>query len=169
MGWLTKEAFFCSKCNIAVHKKCEKSKISDGIFLCKFCRPVDTDLEELPFHELSFLEDINNQINITPIEDTSENENIWNFFEKKGLHFIHFNINSLLDKIDQLRSIADKHKPSIIGITDSKIDNTVTDTEIDIQGYTPIRNDRTRHGGGVVVYIKEGIGFNRRDNFSSEF
>ena len=79
-----------------------------------------------------------------------------------------FTINSLLDKIDQLRSIAEKNKPAIIGITESKIDNTVTDTEIKIQGYTPIRNDRTRHGGGVVVYIKEGIGFNRRD-FSNEF
>ena len=44
----------------------------------------------------------------------------------------------------------------------------MTETEFDIQGYTPIRNDRTRHGGGVVLYIREGIGFNRRD-FSTEF
>ena len=44
----------------------------------------------------------------------------------------------------------------------------MSETEFDIQGYTPIRNDRTRHGGGVVLYIKEGIGFNRRENFSSD-
>ena len=35
-----------------------------------------------------------------------------------------------------------------MGITESKIDETVIETEFDIKGYTPIRNDRTRHGGG---------------------
>ena len=101
-GVVNKRSLFCSICNTAVHKKCEKSKISQDIFLCESCRP-GPDLGELPFHKLSFLEDINNQTNITAIKDTSDNENIWKFSENKGLHFIHFNINSLLDKIDQLR------------------------------------------------------------------
>ena len=79
MGWLTKEVFFAQNVIMQSIKKCEKSKISDGIFLCESCRP-DPDLEELPFHELSFLEDINNQINITPTKDTSDNDNIWKFF-----------------------------------------------------------------------------------------
>ena len=145
-----------------------KSRTSGGVFLCETCRFADPDLYELPFHEVSSLGDIDNQINTTPIENSSNTENTWKSFEKRGLHFIHLNINSLLDKIDELRFIAEKSKPTIIGITESKIDETVSETEFDIQGYTPIRSDRTRHGGGVVLYIKEGIGFNIRDNFSNE-
>ena len=90
--------------------------------------------------------------------DTASNnitENKWKSFDARGLHFIHLNINSRFDKIVQLRFIAEKSKPTLIGITDSKIaDETVTETEFDIDGYTTIRNERTRHGD-VVLYIKE--------------
>ena len=48
------------------------------------------------------------------------------------------------------------------------MDETMTKTEFDLQGYTQIRNDRARHSGSVVIYIKEGIGFKLRD-VSSEF
>ena len=44
---------------------------------------------------------------------------------------IHHNIDSLLDTIDQQRFIAEKGKPSLIGITES-----ATETEFDIDGYT---------------------------------
>ncbi|MEO1917853.1 MAG: endonuclease/exonuclease/phosphatase family protein, partial [Candidatus Thioglobus sp.] len=145
-----------------------KSSTTGSIFLCETCRLADPDLDILPFHEVSSLGDLDDQINITHTGDLSDTENAWKSFEKRGLHFIHLNINSLLDKIDELRFIAEKSKPTIIGITESKIDESVPETEFDIQGYTSIRNDRTRHGGGVVLYIKEGVGFNRRDNFSNE-
>ena len=167
-GAVNKRSLFCSNCNISVHKKCVKSRSSGEIFLCETCRFADPDLDEFPFNDVSLLGDLDNQISTTPIENSSNTENTWKSFEKRGLHFIHLNINSLLDKIDELRFIAEKSKPTIIGITESKIDETVSETEFHIKGYTPIRNDRTRHGGGVVLYIKEGIGFNRRDNFSSE-
>ena len=62
-------------------------------------------------------------------------ENTWKSFESIGLLFSPLNINSLLDKIGQLRFIAEKSKPTIIGITESKIDETVTETEFDIEGY----------------------------------
>ena len=44
---------------------------------------------------------------------------------KKGLHFLHININSLLSKKDEIRCIANKIKAAIIGITESKLDHTV--------------------------------------------
>ena len=36
------------------------------------------------------------------------NVNIWEPFNKKGLHFLHININSLLPKVDKLKCIANK-------------------------------------------------------------
>ena len=84
----------------------------------------------------------------------------WEVFSQKGFHMVHLNINSLLPKIDELRAIASSTKASIIGITESKIDKSVTDSEISIDGYNLLRCDRNRRGGGVVCYIKNNICYN---------
>ena len=59
----------------------------------------------------------------------------WKVFNKRGLHLIHLNINSLLSKIDELRVIAKRSRATVIGITESKLDETVLDGEINIDGY----------------------------------
>ena len=48
-------------------------------------------------------------------------------FTRKGLHFIHLNINSLLTKIDESRYIAKNSSAAVIGITETRLDNTVVD------------------------------------------
>jgi hypothetical protein len=47
----------------------------------------------------------------------------------------------------------------VFAINESKIDNSVKDSEISIPGYNMIRKDRNRFGGGVVVYIREYMGW----------
>ena len=69
-------------------------------------------------------------------------------FRKSGLHFIHANINSILSKIDQLLIIALKTNAAVIGLSESKLDETVSDEEISINRYKLLRSDRNRHGGG---------------------
>ena len=98
----------------------------------------------------------------------SVNEDEWLPFKKRGLHFIHININSLLHKIDEIRAIAKKSMPTIIGITESKIDISVLDEEIKIEGYEILRADRNSFGGGVVCYIKVGTAYDRISDFSDE-
>ena len=64
-------------------------------------------------------------LNPGPVQiSPSVNVNIWEPFNKTGLHFLHININSLLPKIDELKCIANKTKAAIIGITESKLDHT---------------------------------------------
>jgi hypothetical protein len=58
--------------------------------------------------------------------------------------------------------------PTIIGITESKIDNSVLDEEIKIEGYEILRMDRNSFGGGVVCYIKVGTAYDRISDFSDE-
>ena len=82
------------------------------------------------------------------------NVNIWEPL-KKDLHFHHVNINGLLPKIDELKHIANKTKATIIGITESKLDHTVSDHDI-------LWCDRNRNGGGVACYIKKDLCFNTR-------
>ena len=63
------------------------------------------------------------------------NFNIWEPLNKKGLHFLHINISSLLPKIDELKCIASKTNAAIIGITESKLDHTVPDLKVNLPGY----------------------------------
>ena len=68
-----------------------------------------------------------------------------------------------------MRDIAQKSNASVIGITESKLDSSILDSEIKIEGYDVIRCDRNRHGGGVACYVKNDICFNQKmDIFSSD-
>ncbi len=56
----------------------------------------------------------------------------------------------------------------VFAINESKIDNSVKDSEISIPGYNMIRRDRNRFGGGVVVYIREIHSFYERKDLNSD-
>ena len=45
----------------------------------------------------------------------------------------------------------------IITISESHCYMTILDNDIHIEGFDMIRKDRTRHGGGVVIYITNNI------------
>ena len=137
-------------------------------FQCKNC-------ENLLSNLLFFNED--EQSNTNFVENVPVNENIdedinddlkYQSFTKGGLHFIHLNIKSVLLKIDQLRIIALKTNAAVIGLSESKLDETVTDAEISITGYKALRSDRNRNGGGVVCYVRADLFFNKRKNFQRQ-
>ena len=95
----------------------------------------------------------------------SHNE-AWKVFKDKGMHFGHLNINSLLSKIEELRALAFNKNISVLGITEVKLDNTVRNEELKIDGYNLLRSDRNKNGGGVACYIKSNIAHNRQSNIS---
>ena len=67
---------------------------------------------------------------------------------------MHLNINSILAKLDELKTIAGNIKAAIIGITKSKVDNSISDTDVEIPGYCILRCDRNRNAGGVTCYVR---------------
>ena len=78
------------------------------------------------------------------------NSTIWEPLNRKGLHFLHININSFLSKKVEIRCIANKTKAAIIGIAESKLDHTITNSEVNLPGYDILRFDRNR---AVVVLL----------------
>ena len=88
------------------------------------------------------------------------------FFNNQGLHFTHLNINSLLNKRDELRYIASSSIAAVIGKTETKLDNAVYDSEVAVDGYNIVRNDRNWKGGGVACYIRNNICCNRKSSMS---
>jgi len=87
---------------------------------------------------------------------------------QKGLHFLHLNIRSLLPKIHELRTLACKTKAAVICISESWIDDSVTEDEIHIDGFCILRNDRKREGGGVCTFIRNDIAFRSRDDLAHD-
>ena len=72
----------------------------------------------------------------------------------------HLNINGIGGKFDSLKEIIQENI-DILVISESKLDGSYPDNMFDIEGYSqPFRRDRKingGNGGGVLVYVKEGI------------
>ena len=68
--------------------------------------------------------DIN--LNPGPSQFPLYDSNIWNPFDQRGLHILHLKMNSLLNKIDEMRYIAKASNAAIIGITVTKLYDSVT-------------------------------------------
>ena len=168
----------CVKCGLWVHKKCYthlENVSSDSSYICRPCKHNNYDSSDNIWQQFPFGNDCLEDIKTIPSEshnnpnlDTSSSTDNWKVFNKRGLYLIHLNINSIISKIDELCIIAKKSRASVIGITESKLDETILDEEINIDGYELARSDRNRHGGGVVCYIRNDISFNVRGDFSSE-
>ncbi|CAB4032681.1 RNA-directed DNA polymerase from transposon BS, partial [Paramuricea clavata] len=56
----------------------------------------------------------------------------------------------------------------ILVLNETRLDETISNSEISIDKYTLVRNDRTRHGGGVAMYIRNSINFNLRNDLHDE-
>ena len=67
------------------------------------------------------------------------------------------NVNSLLLHIDEIRILVKELGIQILAINETKLDNTIDDNLVDIDGYTIKRCDRDRNGGGVAVYLKDTL------------
>ena len=90
------------------------------------------------------------------------------FLKKRGLHFVHININSPLPKIDELRYIAKLSEAAVIGILESKLDDSVLSSEIQIENYDLIRSDRNRNRGWVSYFVRNDLSYNTKSFLPSE-
>ena len=174
---IRKRIISCEKCGLWLHKKCDPTlKLeNNSSSICKPCQNKSHDNLDNVWVEFPFDDDFFDDKEIASSDEKINNDAYktdpvadWKAFNKRGLHLIHLNINSLLSKIDELREIARTTRATVIGITESKLDGSVLDGEINIDGYELVRSDRNRHGGGVACYIRSDISFNVRGDFSSE-
>ena len=90
------------------------------------------------------------------------------FAKQKGLHFLHLNARSILPKMTDLRLLANKCNATVIGVSETWLDNSVSDNEISIDGYAVYRKDRSRSGGGVCIYVKSELCSNRKPEMESD-
>ena len=75
---------------------------------------------------------------------------------------MHLNVRSLISKISELRYIAVKTNAAVICLSETWLDDSITDGEISIDGYCLVTRDRNRSGRGVCMYIRNDISFSPR-------
>ena len=67
----------------------------------------------------------------------------------------------MLKHKSEIEMLLRENKIDILALNETKIDEVVSDSLIDIDGYNHERFDRNRHGGGVLVYVKDTITYDR--------
>ena len=81
---------------------------------------------------------------------------------------MYLNINSLLTKIDELRHMGRLSNAAVIWISESKLDKSITNSEILIDDYDLLRCDRNRNGGGVSCYIRNDLSYTQKNLFPND-
>lgn len=79
------------------------------------------------------------------------------FKARSGLGIAHINIRSLLPKLDFVKIWVKSSDPDILVLSETWLNNSVSDKDIAVKGYSVFRCDRPRKGGGVAIYIKKQI------------
>ena len=83
----------------------------------------------------------------------------------------HMNCRSIISHIDELRVTFKHVSPQCIAITETWLNDSIFDFEVDIAGYTVHRLDRQnkRRGGGVAFYLSNGLKCTRRKDLEENF
>ena len=83
-----------------------------------------------------------------------------NSSRKPVCKILHFNVRSLLPKMDLLHGTCGAQNPDVICVTETWLGEEINNSEISLPGYNIVRLDRHRHSGGVAIYVKNTIDYN---------
>ena len=87
--------------------------------------------------------------------------------QQETLSAAHANINSITaeHKIDELSQFISAHDIKILALTETKLDDTVNGCLYHIDGFhAPLTKHRTRHGGGVALYVHSSLPVQRLEH-----
>ena len=73
------------------------------------------------------------------------------------LMIAHLNINSLQNKLDNLKLLNRELKSQVIFLSETKIDSSCKDDQFSMRGYNTFRKDRKKGGGGLMAFISMNI------------
>ena len=68
---------------------------------------------------------------------------------------------------DELEILMTENIIDIILINETRLDDTIRDEQVAIEGFSLLRLDRNRHGGGVAFYITETVNYEHRTDIKT--
>ena len=92
------------------------------------------------------------------ISQDSQNFSDIGFPSNRGPKIAHLNVRSITNKIDSLRLLLVNNPFDVLTISETWLTKNISDPELNIQGYSFVRNDRkSKKGGGCMIYIRDGL------------
>ena len=173
-------ALNCNLCQQWIHIKCGDVKPKDfkqiqstrSNWSCSVCLFL-----ELPFSDCYISNDIMSNANLVPTDAEmllSFTQDLYPSLRTDLRHFpgfkvAHLNVNGLLSKILDIRALLSSIKFDILAITESHLNNNISNNVINIAGYKIARNDRKdgRKGGGSVIYFADHLDAYERYDINS--
>lgn len=138
------ERIKCYTCNSLHHLKCDHYADNEERLYCIACKPAESDF-------------ILNSLD--PL--------VSDFINKKGMKFLHQNVNGVSRKIDRIKSFLSETRNCIhiLSLSETHTNSAVLDSELEIPGYLLERKERKigKHGG-VSIYIRDDLQFTRRED-----
>jgi hypothetical protein len=81
----------------------------------------------------------------------------------RGFKVAHLNVRSMINKMDALRILVEEKSFDIFTISETWLSQSILDSEVNISGYTLVRQDRDgRSSGGTAIFVREGIPYLHR-------
>lgn len=80
-----------------------------------------------------------------------------NGYYKSNLKIAHLNINSLQNKLDEVKNMLNKSVFDSLFISQTKLDGTTSDSFLQQPGYRTIRRDRKKGVGGLIAFLYKKI------------
>ena len=125
----------------------------DSVILCSdsdtLCTPSSIDLPQDP--PISSKK-CNNKCN-------TNNLNVKKLSSEKGMLIACLNVRGLLNKYDQTVKLINDNDLDVFGMCETFLDHNVEYNEFAFHGYNVVCKHRNRHGGGVLLYVKESLRF----------
>ena len=72
------------------------------------------------------------------------------------------NIASLPKHVNEIRFLLHDKKLNILILNETRLDSSISDNLVNIEGYDILRSDRKRNGGGVCMYIRCHVNYENR-------
>ena len=87
---------------------------------------------------------------------------------KSKLSCVSFNSRSIVNKRLELSSLLALKSYELVAITETFLDSTINSSEIFSDTFNVQRRDRSRHGGGVLLAVHQGLCCIRRTDFETD-
>ena len=105
--------------------------------------------------------DINNFCNLCSCEicvsTTTGQGSIRTSVFPTNLKILYFNARSIIPKRDELSALCTAEEPHIVCLTETWLDENISDHEFCFGNYSIVRRDRNRHGRGVAMLIHNSL------------
>ena len=99
-----------------------------------------------------------NDVSLNPGPTVTQSTNLPTI---RGFKISHLNVRSITLKMDSIRLLLKDNSLDVFIVSETWL-SKVTDAEITIPGYSVVRKERNSRGGGVAMFIRDGIPFKTR-------